>query len=255
MDTRCTYPSRKKARPRIVPAMTCGFKAQQPPTSPLAQNPEDMHRPPPPPLPPTNLSPPLPSCMYGTLPCHMPCACLLPSCAGPVKRTGGVSGTPSGVVRLRTVLCIHSPRLPHTSRRRHRAASGMVRRCSCQSLRGVLTPSVTAWIADTPGKGRGKSEVSLFVAVPHRRVECRIGAAVKEEEYAGREISSPRGHDSHKTLWPMQNPPRHTTPRHSHPDSSWMIGTVPQPERKKREGIVPQLCTPYCSVQPPGACM
>lgn len=146
------------------------------------RNPEDMHRPPPPPLSPTNLSPPLPSCMYGTLPCHMPCACLLPPCTGPVKRTGGVSGTPSGVVRLRTVRCVHSPRLPHTSRRRHRAASGMVRRCSRQSLRGGLTPSVTAWIADTPGKGRGKGEVSLFVAVPHRRVECRIGAAVKEED-------------------------------------------------------------------------
>lgn len=149
------------------------------------QRPEDMHRPPPPPPPPlspTNLSPPLPSCVYGTLPCHMPCACLLPSCTGPVKRTGGVSGTPSGAVRLRTVLCTHSPRLPHTGRRRHRAASGMVRRCSCQSRGGVLTPSVTAGIADTPGKGRGESEVSLFVAVPHRRVECRIGAAVKEED-------------------------------------------------------------------------
>lgn len=203
MDTRCTYPSRKKARPRIVPAMTCGFKAQQPPTSPLAQNPEDMHRPP----------PPLPSCMYGTLPCHMPCACLLPSCAGPVKRTGGVSGTPSGVVRLRTVLCIHSPRLPHTSRRRHRAASGMVRRCSCQSLRGVLTPSVTAWIADTPGKGRGKSEVSLFVAVPHRRVECRIEAAVKEEDTQGERFRHRGDMTATRHCGPCKT--RHATPHHA----------------------------------------
>lgn len=219
---------------------------------------EDMHRPDgylplrrfPPPPPPYPI-PPRPL-LYGTLPCHMP------SCTGPVKRTGGVSGTyairGSFVHHTGPVFVFRSSR---RRRRRHRAASGMVRQLS-------VTPGCTysvcdlpiAWgyKGDTPGKGKGgegnreKRAVTFSVArplPPPPPSKCQIyGGEGKNTQL--RELSlrgQPQGTVNHAKT---------ATPRHARLElDDWHC----PPEREKRGRGCPQLRTPYYSVQPPDACM